>query len=228
MIWSPPAPLRQLARRALWSLAVGVACTLLLSWTVPQALLGFGLAQHTTWSQDAFWIDTTRGGHYQRSTLWCSDWIIMKRIIFTGTPESQPYFRHNIPPAWACTLDLAGLSGFEEVHTGATGWPCRAFASESWRRWTPRPDEEAEALRYNFVLASTPRGRIMFPLRPIWSGLAADVAVFGAGWFAIVVVAGGVRAVVRRARGRCPGCGYDRRGLPDAIAPCPECGLAPR
>jgi hypothetical protein len=29
----------------------------------------------------------------------------------------------------------------------------------------------------------------------------------------------------RRRAGRCPECGYDRRGLGDAV--CPECGLAP-
>lgn len=211
-------------RRVLWALAAGIACTLLLAWVVPQALLGLGLLQHNTWSPDVFWTDTARGGHYQRSTLWCSDWIIMKRILFIGTPESQPYFRRNAPPRWASTLDISGLGGFEEVHTGATGWPWRAFASESWRRWTPAPGEPTEELRHNIVLLNTPRGRVMLPLRPIWPGLLADVAAFSAVWLALLLATGAARAFIRNARGRCPACGYDRRGLPEPHGACPECG----
>ncbi|HYE63347.1 MAG TPA: hypothetical protein VD997_15250 [Phycisphaerales bacterium] len=33
-------------------------------------------------------------------------------------------------------------------------------------------------------------------------------------------------AQVRKAEGRCPSCGYDRRGLSPSVA-CPECGRAP-
>lgn len=35
------------------------------------------------------------------------------------------------------------------------------------------------------------------------------------------------RLAARTRAGLCPNCGYDRRGLPSATAPCPECGAAP-
>ena len=33
-----------------------------------------------------------------------------------------------------------------------------------------------------------------------------------------------IRRRLRARRGRCPKCGYDRTGLSDPAAPCPECG----
>jgi hypothetical protein len=69
-------------------------------------------------------------------------------------------------------------------------------------------------------------GARMLPLRPVWSGLLADTAFFGAGWFGALLLLGSVSAASRRAarvrRGRCPRCAYDLRHEMDGG--CPECG----
>lgn len=172
-----------------------------------------------------FWTTTTHGGHYTHSHLALSDWVIFKRIIFTGGAEAQPYYQQNPPPPWACVLSLDGSEGFEEVHTAATGWPRRAMASEAWERWQPAAGQAGEELRHNLVLASLPSGRIILPLRPIWGGLMVDSAVWGLAWVPVLVVPGMVRRRLRRKRGKCVACGYDRAAL-GPTARCPECGAA--
>ncbi len=64
----------------------------------------------------------------------------------------------------------------------------------------------------------------MVCLSPIWTGFAVNTLVFAACAGTIVVVPGKLRRAIRRRRGRCVKCNYDRRGIPDA--PCPECGTA--
>ncbi len=61
------------------------------------------------------------------------------------------------------------------------------------------------------------------PLRPIWSGLAVNVAIFAAIWWVALTGVPAARRALRRKRGWCPWCGYDREGLA-AGAVCPECG----
>jgi len=62
----------------------------------------------------------------------------------------------------------------------------------------------------------------VLPLRPIWQGFAADVAVYWAAWLAgMMLVTWGVGAW-RRKQGWCVRCGYDLIGTSDR--PCPECG----
>lgn len=60
-------------------------------------------------------------------------------------------------------------------------------------------------------------------LDPIWPGLAASTAFWGLTSIAVSAAAG--RAVRQRriAKGLCPKCRYNLRGLPSAAA-CPECG----
>lgn len=65
------------------------------------------------------------------------------------------------------------------------------------------------------------------PLRPVWPGLAADAAVYGAAWWAVLWLVRAARGRVRRARGACARCGYDLGGLGGA-AVCPECGAGVR
>ena len=65
----------------------------------------------------------------------------------------------------------------------------------------------------------------IWPTHPIAFGLGVDLAFFTA----VGVVIGNIpafRRAARRRRGRCAGCGYDRRGL-DLGKTCPECGRTP-
>jgi hypothetical protein len=67
--------------------------------------------------------------------------------------------------------------------------------------------------------------RFALPLEPIWPGFAINAVAWGMALF--VVMRGGAlaRGAIRRRRGRCPMCGYDRAGLGVGAA-CPECGRA--
>ncbi len=64
---------------------------------------------------------------------------------------------------------------------------------------------------------------VLLPLRPLWSGLLANTAIYGGAW---AVLIGGpilLRRWLRARRGGCPQCGYSREGLKKGT-PCPECG----
>lgn len=58
------------------------------------------------------------------------------------------------------------------------------------------------------------------PVRPVWSGLLANVGVFALAAMALLTTPGCWRRYVRRWEGRCVACGYELGGLPR----CPECG----
>lgn len=60
------------------------------------------------------------------------------------------------------------------------------------------------------------------PVRPWWPGMAADIALFGGGWMAVLAGPGAATRWLRRRRGGCVACGYDVKG----VAVCPECGAA--
>lgn len=60
--------------------------------------------------------------------------------------------------------------------------------------------------------------------RVIWPGLIADMTFFASAFaipFASRRAFRAIRTTVRRTKGHCPACGFDRRGLPPQAA-CPE------
>lgn len=107
-----------------------------------------------------------------------------------------------------------------------SGWPCPAF----WG-WVRRDIRHAGTQEQRSGLVALPRLRSLpgqvatvdVPYRPLWGGLLVDTGLFGACWLAMIATPGAVRRLVRRRRGRCPACGYDRTGLEAQVA-CPECG----
>lgn len=62
------------------------------------------------------------------------------------------------------------------------------------------------------------------PLRPIWGGLLADIAILGVAWLVVLFGFSAMRARSRRRRGRCASCGYDLRSSGVTHDRCPECG----
>jgi hypothetical protein len=64
-----------------------------------------------------------------------------------------------------------------------------------------------------------------YPLGIIPLGFAANTLLAAGVLLGVVEGCAFARRRVRSARGRCPSCGYDRRGLA-ADAACPECGKA--
>ncbi|GEM_PF-5640897 len=72
----------------------------------------------------------------------------------------------------------------------------------------------------NAVLSPSERS---LPLRVVWFTFAGDTCFWAALWGAILFTPVAIRHILRRRRGQCLTCGYDRRGhAPDH--PCPECG----
>jgi hypothetical protein len=61
------------------------------------------------------------------------------------------------------------------------------------------------------------------PLRPLPLGFALNTLLYAAVLLGLVECLALTRRQVRRAKGRCPSCAYDRAGLTNN-APCPECG----
>ncbi|MFI4915896.1 MAG: hypothetical protein ACIAS6_05235 [Phycisphaerales bacterium JB060] len=73
------------------------------------------------------------------------------------------------------------------------------------------------------IATRNPVDRFALPLLPLWPGFLINTLFYALLLFSAWRLPGVLRRVVRRRRGRCVGCGYDRGGL-DPDAACPECG----
>jgi hypothetical protein len=136
-------------------------------------------------------------------------------------PAMTPRLRGGAPPA---------AGAVEWGAAEARGWPWPAL----WCAFDEGPSGPRVSGAIELPGRVVRKGRefpaafpAALPVRPVWAGLAADSAVWAGVWWLALLVPGEVRRGVRRTRGRCTGCGYDRTGL-DRDAPCPECGRRPR
>jgi len=110
-------------------------------------------------------------------------------------------------PAWA-RVPTRGM----RVDVHAYAWPFAALRATHVSPSATRDD-----------LTITPA--LHLPLDPIPLGLALDVLVWGLAVALLGAAFVEIRGALRRARGRCQACAYDRRGI---HGPCPECGESPR
>ncbi|MFT3685460.1 MAG: hypothetical protein QM783_11115 [Phycisphaerales bacterium] len=156
------------------------------------------------------WINTQTNAADAKSPYWSQAWLPSR--------PSRP------PGTWGNWKHEARLT-----EIGA-GWPFRALCAETDE---PVQDPTTRLAVYSFRGGLTlpthviKDGATIFlprclPLRPIWPGLVADVAIFSLLWGLVVVpMALVIRSRMRR--GRCLSCGYDLQGLA-ADVKCPECG----
>ena len=123
------------------------------------------------------------------------------------------------------------------TYGGDFGWPLKAMTTRPYGEPAPAPrgdfpwsSSRAQGLAFlnpfrphRIIPVSEDRpDEVSFPVRPIVAGFAANTAIFAAAWW--VLLSGAfIRAALRRRRGLCPRCGYDRAGLAEGAA-CPECG----
>lgn len=127
-------------------------------------------------------------------------------------------------------LGRAAVSFFRQVRPSAddrkvevfrAGWPLSCVEG---RRTTLGSETSARGLLLVPLdrIGAKPMRRV--PLLPVWGGLLADTAFFGAVFWLAVPGQIALRRGLRRRRGRCPGCGYDVAHVDHES--CPECGEA--
>ena len=152
------------------------------------------------------------------------------------------YVRSGSVPRWAKIVAsdptpyrLANRPGryIYSHNESASGWPLRALRHGDVYA-TVMPPLDAQG-RYNgtpqqvtsqYGYFELPRIGLVSYL-PIWPGLFVDLLCFSMAWFIPFSALAAWRRRRRRTRGRCPDCGYDRRGLMMG-AQCPECGMSDR
>jgi hypothetical protein len=122
------------------------------------------------------------------------------------------------------------------------GWPARCLSGWYWQNppdanriqsgfWGAPVCERVGAEKRIYVDACALPGELgllrfgtgrMLPLRPLWRGLALDIAVWAVLLWLVTLGPFEIRRLARQASGRCLRCGYDLRG--EAVSGCPECG----
>jgi hypothetical protein len=111
----------------------------------------------------------------------------------------------------------------------ATGWPLLCFSGQSARYQTDGDTGQSTPIfkwlwvldsQFNTQMSAFPMRFI--PLRPHWLLILCNWFAFAAVGLMAKVCHGVVRQRIRRAAGRCSGCGYSLDGL--SSGKCPECG----
>lgn len=102
------------------------------------------------------------------------------------------------------------------------GWiAAEPSTSRVWSRLRPRM---IDALPPAFINGASAPVQIadqrVLAVRPVWSGIIVNTAVYSVLAFVVMVLPRVVRRVVRERAGRCVVCGYEVAGL----RVCPECG----
>jgi hypothetical protein len=118
----------------------------------------------------------------------------------------------------------SGMGPQRTMLRAGMGWPWLALeysdaddtnrtAKNWWELGMPLPDK--------LVSDRLWRSERRLPLRPLWRGAAADAALYGTVWLAVLAGVGAWRRHRRLKRGMCPECRYP---LSEAAA-CSECGF---
>jgi hypothetical protein len=228
-------PLPSILRRTALLLALGLATTVLVSWTLAAFLphshlrMKFNVIQSTNSKGGLEYVSVLefrRAGMIRRA--WQSGrtgrpaaWTDLSKDALTqlGFHPQQDRSWGLLPGALALGGAAAG-SGLED----ARGWPFLAL----WCSFDAPAIDSATATRpVSGGLAISRRGvntaqfRAL-PLMPIWSGFALDTAIFACAWGLAIPAFHSAKRACRRLRGQCPACAYNLKK--DLTPGCPECG----
>jgi hypothetical protein len=150
------------------------------------------------------------------------DEISVDRIRGTGFELLQLIWQPSTEPSRSALLELRIRAGVPSL---ALEGSMRAdpTATDLWTKiWAGQDVYVSEGLASKLPLAwSLDSIRTSFPLRPLWPGFLFNTLFYATIVAGIFVATGRIRRTLRRRRGRCVTCGYDRRGNPSGG--CPEC-----
>jgi hypothetical protein len=198
--------------------------------------LGLGTTVGITWGC-SLWSRIPRRGYRQASEFLNSE----SPIPWPWTaPPGWPEGCRSRNTTWSFGVRRSSAKSEPDVwphHSQlvlVAGWPFYSLAAFELRASSPSAGDGFASSRWEqgcfpqdwMHARNDGPGRRMIPLVPIWSGLLANTAVFGALWLALGWGAARglrLRRASRIGRGRCAQCGYDLAGSP---ATCPECGTA--
>lgn len=233
------------ARRSLPFLLFGMFATVTVAWSVQ-----WWPSSRRTWSneadrkaweeQHAFDIDIPKGWPPWIPDDWpAPSWGVGTRDLgwrsvgYAFHDKSRYATPGKVTPPFQTGDVMSYHFGRTEV-----GWPLRSMMSAGGTKIIFRkgtyPDFERHDrpgvlgfLDAGVRIERPPRGRPrawFFPLRPLPIGFALDTLFYALlAWLPFGAFVG-VRALIRDADGRCPGCGYRIEDLDR----CPECGRAAR
>lgn len=126
------------------------------------------------------------------------------------------------------------LNTITENYALAAGWPCLSLTAMCTTTWDTSKPEVDDGIEYVLTLHTGvlvgddalswgfEPSQLVVPFGPLWPGFLLNTLFYAAILAALFFASGRIRRTLRRRRGRCVTCNYDRRGTPDA--PCPECG----
>ncbi len=161
-------------------------------------------------------------------------WSMVSQPVVTpptdGVDSRSVFTYVNRPTPSSGWVRTAGTPRMYRGFEVATGWPFRAFLARDHLRVLASTNDLYEGPLAMLKNPRSPTWNIrlfhdpMFPPRIIlWRGFLLDLLFYFVLVGAWPFYRRTIRPSIRRARGRCPSCGYSRSGLAsDAL--CPECG----
>lgn len=201
----------------------------------PRTVLGaferWGLAWNISESTrlgtvDVWWLDL-RSGEPGAEHRPAAELIAAARAGHAETAASRDgVILRDSPRPWGT---FAADKPPDEARIGsdtAYGWPWPCLWYRTTAEFQGPTTIGNERLHGGMFLHGTLSARLRdfraLPYWPIWAGLAADAAVWGTMWLALLTLPRVARRWHRRRRGRCAECGYDLCGVTSGV--CPECG----
>jgi hypothetical protein len=169
-----------------------------------------------------------------------TDWFVYREERFGTTWVGSMRLRHqneelwqsdpspsDLVPHWV-TFDPPHVLFVENAvnseHRGAEGrgWPLRALWYETGGKLGRQTTRSSGGWIVGLPSDADDKYERALPLRPIWPGFVIDTLFYAAIWFGVFFGFASAKRAIRRARGRCPRCGYDLRR--NFSGGCPECG----
>ena len=163
---------------------------------------------------------------------------LMPRVAARGVPRLGSVVEHRFA-GFGLLAESAHVFDFSDpslrsagsefsLYACAAGWPCLSLSCQAvnsdWSFGLPLPQwSGSSSFRRDGSMLKVFGKRPPLPWRPRVLGFAINTFSYGAVVHALLDARRAARRILRRSRGQCIECGYDRTGLARG-AICPECG----